>query len=274
MNTKALYAIMLAALIPLVSYFIVKNKSDKAIHMPGHYGYDTVINTVKRGKQVTDTQWRTLRDFSLKNQYGHPVNWETLKGKIVVADFFFTHCPSICPPMTRNMKMLQENINNGKRVGDRTNHNIHFLSFSVDPERDSVERLKYWQDRFQLNPEEWDLLTGEKKQIYDLAQQMLIGVKDGHGIDTSFVHSEMFVLIDTFRHIRGYYSGLDSLELRQLSHDVIMLTMEKDPNKRSFFEGKLTLIAVVMLVAIIGVGLLIFILKRKNATSGLDQQRS
>lgn len=266
---------MLAALVPLVSYFIVKNKSDKIIHMPGHYGYDTVINTVKRGKQVTDTQWRALSDFSLKNQYGHTINWDKLKGKIVIADFFFTHCPSICPPMTRNMQMLQENIHNGKRVGDRTNHSIHFLSFSVDPERDSVERLKYWQDRFQINPEEWDLLTGEKKQIYGMAQQMLIGVTDGHGIDTDFVHSEMFVLIDTFRHIRGYYSGLDSADLRQLSRDVIMLTMEKDPNKRSFFEGKLTLIAIVMLVAIIAVGFFIFILqKQKNATSRLDQQRS
>ena len=98
---------------------------------------------------------------------------------------------------------------------------------------------------------------------------------DGHGVDTNFVHTPDFILIDTFRHIRGYYNGLDSLELRQLSHDVIMLTMEKDPNKRSFFEGKLTLIAVVMLVAVIAVGLFIFILqKQKNANSRLDTERS
>jgi protein SCO1/2 len=266
---------MLAALVPLVSYFIVKNKSDNAIHMPGHYGYDTVINTVKRGKQVTDTVWRTLGDFSLTNQYGRTITWDSLKGKIVIAKFFFTHCPSICPPMTRNMKMLQENINNGKRVGDRTNHAIHFLSISFDPGRDSVERLKYWQDRFQINPEEWDLLTGDKQQIYGLSKQMLMTTVDGHGVDADFTHSPDFVLIDTFRHIRGYYNGLDSSELRQLSHDVIMLTMEKDPNKRSFFEGKLTLIAVVMLVAIIAVGLLLFILqKQKNANARLDPERS
>jgi protein SCO1 len=266
---------MIAALVPLVSYFIVKNKSDKVIHMPGHYNYDTVINNVKKGKQQTDTVWHQLSDFSLKDQYGHIVNWDSLKGKIVIADFFFTHCPSICPPMTRNMKLLQESITNGKRVGDRINHNIHFLSFSVDPERDSVERLKYWQDRFQINPEQWSLLTGEKKQIYDMAQQMLVGVTDGHGIDTSFVHSEMFVLVDTFRHVRGYYNGLDSADLRDLSHDVIMLTMEKDPNKRNFLEGKLGVIAVSMLIAIIAVGLLIFILqKQKNAAARLEKERS
>lgn len=266
---------MIAALVPLISYFIVKNKSDKAIHMPGHYNYDTVLNNVKKGKQNTDTVWHKLGDFSLKDQYGHTMNWDKLKGKIVIADFFFTHCPSICPPMTRNMKLLQESITSGKRVGDRINHKIHFLSFSVDPERDSVERLKYWQDRFQINPEQWSLLTGEKKQIYDMAQQMLVGVTDGHGIDTSFVHSEMFVLVDTFRHVRGYYNGLDSIDLRDLSHDVIMLTMEKDPNNRSFLEGKLGVIAVSMLIAIIAVGLLIFILqKQKNAAARLEKERS
>lgn len=262
-------------MVPLISYFIVKKKSDDIVHMPRHYNYDTVITDVKKGKQISDTVWHTLSDFSLKDQYGGIVNWDSLKGKIVIADFFFTHCPSICPPMTRNMKMLQESIHNGKRVGDKVNHKIHFLSFSVDPERDSVERLKYWQDRFQIDPEQWTLLTGEKKQIYDLAQQMLIAAEDGHGIDTDFVHSEKFVLIDTFRHIRGYYNGLDTSKLRQLSHDVIMLTMEKDPKNRSFFEGKLGLIAVVMLIAIIAAGLFVFILqKQRNATSRLEQERS
>jgi protein SCO1/2 len=135
--------------------------------------------------------------------------------------------------------------------------------------------LKYWQDRFQINPEQWWLLTGEKKQIYDMAQQMLVGVTDGHGIDTSFVHSEMFVLVDTFRHVRGYYNGLDSIDLRDLSHDVIMLSMEKDPNNRNFLEGKLGVIAVSMLIAIIAVGLLIFILqKQKNAAARLEKERS
>jgi protein SCO1/2 len=162
------------------------------------------------------------------------------------------------------MKRLAESINNGSRVGDRSNKQVHFLSFSIDPERDSVERLKYWADRFQVNPEQWWLLTGDKKEIYDLAiDQMKIGIVDGQGIDTSFIHTDHFVLIDSNRYVRGYYHGLDSASLAKLSEDLVLLTMEKDPKEKSFFDGKLQLIAVVFLLAIFGVGLLFYFLRKK-----------
>ena len=91
-----------------------------------------------------------------------------------------------------------------------------------------------------------------------------LGLIDGEGVDTNFVHSDKFVLIDSNRHVRGYYDGLDSVSLSHLSADLVMLTMEKDPNKKSFFAGKLQLIAVVFLLAIFGVGLLLFLLRQKN----------
>ncbi len=266
---------MLAALLPLISYFVVKRYSETAVQMPRHYFYDTVNVSVKNGKELTDTIWHTLADFSLVNQLGDSVSWKDLKGKIVIADFFFTHCPTICPLMTRNMKRLQESIHNGQRVGDRTNKKIHFLSFSIDPERDSVERLKYWADRFQVNPEQWWLLSGDKKTIYDFAiNEVKLGTIDGKGIDTSFIHSEKFVLIDSNRHVRGYYNGLDSVSLARLSGDIVLLTMEKDPKKKSFLAGKLQLLAVVVLVAIIAVGLFLFIFqkKRKDASTGLEKE--
>jgi protein SCO1 len=264
-NKTALYAVLLAILLPLTAYFIVKRQSEKNVLMPRHYLPDSVLSETKSGKRVSDTFWHKVSDFALTNQDGKPVSWDSLKGKIVIADFFFTHCPTICPPMTKNMKRLAESIHNGERVGDRTNKRVHFLSFSIDPERDSTERLKYWADRFQVNPEQWWLLTGDKKTIYNFAiNEIKLGLEDGEGIDTNFVHSDKFVLIDSNRHVRGYYDGLDSAALGQLSGDVVMLTMEKDPNDKTFLDGKLQLVAVVYLLAILGVGLLVYFLRKKS----------
>lgn len=263
-NKKALYALLLAVFVPLLCYFIIKGLSDSAIHMPRHYLADSTIIKTKKGKKISDTAWHKLPDFSLANQQGDTVSWSALKGKVVVADFFFTHCPTICPRLTSNMSWLQQSINNSQRVGDKTPDFLHFLSFSIDPERDSVPRLKHWADRFQVNPEQWWLLTGPKKEIYDMAiNEMKIGVIDGQGVDTNFIHTDHFVLIDTNRHVRGYYHGLDSASLRQLANDIILLTKEKDPSRKSFLAGKLQLIAVVFLVAILSVGVLLIIIRKK-----------
>lgn len=234
--------------------------------LPRHYFPDSVYQTTKRGKKVTDTSWHRLADFTLQNQLGDTVGWEDLQDKIIVADFFFTRCPTICPGMTQNMKRLAETIHNGKRVGDRTNRDIHFLSFSIDSERDSLPRLQYWANRFQINPETWWLLTGEKKQIYSQAiDEMKLGLVDGENVDSNFVHSSKFVLIDVNRQVRGYYNGLDPEELSQLQRDIILLTMEKNPNRRSFFEGKLVVMAVSFLLAILGVFLLLTLLKKNKS---------
>ncbi|HLG39288.1 MAG TPA: SCO family protein, partial [Chitinophagaceae bacterium] len=142
MNTKAFYALMLAVLVPLVSYFIVKRSSESAIHMPRHYFADSVIEVTRKGKLNTDTIWHQLPEILLTNQLGQKVSWKDIRGKIIVADFFFTHCPTICPSLTLSMKRLQEGITNSRRVGDKTPDFLHLISFSIDPERDSVERLK------------------------------------------------------------------------------------------------------------------------------------
>lgn len=264
-NKKAIYAVMLAMLLPLVAYFIVKRKSETAVTMPRHYLPDSVVTVTKKGKRVDDTVWHQVGDFNLVNQEGRRITWDSLKGKIVIADFFFTHCPTICPALTLNMKRMAESIHNGQRVGDRTNKQVHFLSISIDPERDSVERLKYWADKYQVNPEQWWLLTGDKKMIYDLViEEMKLGLVDGKGVDTNFIHTDRFVLIDSNRYVRGYYSGLDSAALGKLSNDLVLLTMEKDPKRRSFFEGKLLFIAVVFLLATLGMGLFLYFIRKKN----------
>src|SRR5688500_2271335 len=124
MSTKALYALILALLLPLVAYFIVKRYSVSAVQMPRPYLVDSVIEKTQRGKRVSDTVWHRLPDFSLVNQLGDTVSWKDLKGKIVVADFFFTRCPTICPGLTRNMKRLQESLTSAKRVGENSNKKV------------------------------------------------------------------------------------------------------------------------------------------------------
>jgi protein SCO1/2 len=267
---------MLALLVPIICYFIIKQAGDKHPLMPRHYIYDDIQIVNKKGKNVEDTIWHQLPNFTLTNQLGHKVSLDEIKGvtynnaeadtsnKVIVANFFFTHCPTICPTMTQNMKRLQQGITNSQRVGDKTPAFIQFLSFSVDPERDSVPRLKAWADRFQIDPVNWWLLTGDKKTIYDLCiNDMKLGLVDGEGVDTSFIHTDKFVLFDRNRNIRGYYSGLDSASLVKLSADIIFLSLEKDRTQKSFFAGKLQLMAIVFLICIMAVAVFVYLLKKK-----------
>lgn len=274
MNKTAIYGILIALIIPLAGYFIFKGLSADVGVMPRHYIYDSVTSKVEDGKLVSDTVWHKLPDFNLTNQMGQQVGWDDIGDKVVVADFFFTQCPTICPRMTLNMKKLQTGISNAQRVGNKEPNFIHFLSFSVDPERDSVRLLKRWADRFQINPSNWWLLTGDKKEIYDMSiNHMKLGLVDGKGIDTSFFHTDFFVLIDRDRHIRGYYHGLDSVDVSRLSRDIILLSLEKDPKRRSFFEGKLEMLAIVFLLALVGLGIFLYFLKREKQKHGTDNNK-
>ena len=281
MNKKAVYGILIALVIPLVAYFIMR--AVPPVAPPQRVFYDSVTTKISKGKQITDTVWRHVPDFSLTNQFGQQVSWKDMmhrrndsltEGKIVVVDFFFTHCPTICPIMTNNMKLLRDNIKSNNVVGDRSADFVQFLSVSVDPERDSVPELKKWADRFQVNPENWWLLTGNKKEIYDWAKNGLqLGIIDGGNVDSNFMHPQLFMLLDKDRVIRArrdkdgnvkMYNGLDSNSLRNLAEDIIFLSLEKDPKKKSPLAGQLELIAVVFAVAALGVILLLTGMKKET----------
>lgn len=263
LNKKGLYAVLMAFLLPLTCYFIIRHYSDEAVSMPRRYMPDSVSTRLENGKQVTDTQWHKVPDFRLINQMGDTVSLSDYDGKIIIADFFFTHCPTICPALTTNMRTVMQAITNAQRVGDKTNQHIRYMSFSVDPERDSVAQLKKWADRFQINPEQWDLLTGDKKVIYDLAiNDLKLALVDGKGIDTSFIHTDHFVLIDGKQNIRGYYHGLDSADLKRISRDAVLLTLEKDKSKKSGLPVKL--LSIVFLIAAVAVGLFMILFKKKK----------
>jgi protein SCO1 len=281
-NRTALYALVLVILVPLTAYFIIKQLSKDAIHIPQPVYEDTTISKVVNGKIRKETIWHKIPDFTLTNQDGKQVSLHDLVRidpetgdtvpKIIVANFFFTHCATICPGMTMNIKKLQESIKKSEKVGDRTADFVQFLSFSVDPDRDSVAALKKWADRFQINPETWWLLTGDKKTIYDLSlTHMNLSVQDPQGVDTGFFHTDIIVLIDRDRVVRmprdeygnpKTYRAGEERDLVKLSEDIILLMLEKDKKRKSFFAGKLELIGVVFLLALVGLGLFLIVLRK------------
>ena len=263
MSQKALLALCIAIFLPVVSYFIVKGVSRDAIHMPPHYYPDDFITTVKNGKQVNDTIWHQVADIKLQNQLGDTVSLHSLRGKIIVADYFFTHCPSICPFLTRNMKGLQDALK-GKDVTKRTDTSfVHFLSFSVDPERDSVEALKRYAGHFGVNSDVWWMLTGPKKTIYDFAlNEVKLGLQDGEGVDSNFIHTPKFVVIDKKGVVRGYYNGLDTLALSRLAEDITLLMLEKDKGEASPVLAQLKGLWPVYIAVIVAVVLFVWITRK------------
>lgn len=277
MSAKAIWGILLVLVLPLTAYVLLKNFTDRDVAMPRHYLPDSTLVVTKKGKQYVDTVWHRMPDFQLTNQQGEQVSWSDLEDKVVVANFFFTRCPTICPTLTLNMKALQDGIQRPRKVGPRDADFVHFLSFSVDPERDSVQQLKNWANRFQVNPANWWLLTGEKQQIYDMAiNEMRVPAEDGGQIDSNFIHTDVFVLLDKERRVRGYYHTIlpdkinggytaDSAVLAQLSRDIVLLALEKKKDEKFFLAGKLWLIAIIFVAAALGLLFLFrFLKKEKN----------
>jgi protein SCO1 len=233
LSKKALLALCLAVLLPLASYLLVKKFSDNAITMPRRYFADSVIDKVVNGKSVTDTVWHQVADIKLTNQLGQHVSLSDLKGKIIIADFFFTRCPSICPALTTNMKGLQDALKIKEVRKSLDSNFVQFLSFSVDPTRDSVPVLKHYADKYGVNHDTWWMLTGPRKEIYDFAlNELKLGLQDGGTVDSNFIHTGKFVLLDKERVVRGYYDGLDTVSLAKLAEDLTLLMLEKDRKKK------------------------------------------
>jgi protein SCO1 len=226
MKTRKLIAMLMVIILPLGSYLVVNSLSKDAVMMPKRYFYDTVLSATRDGKTTPDTQWHKVKPFKLTNQFGKEVSLDDLPGKIIIADFFFTSCPSICPTLTRNMKRLQDAF-------VKTDTIVRFVSFTVDPERDSAQRLKAYGDRFRINHDTWWMLTGSKKDIYDIAlHEFKANIAQEEGVDTGFIHTDKIFLLDKDRVVRGWYNGLDSNKLDLLIKDVVLLNMERDKKKK------------------------------------------
>jgi protein SCO1/2 len=226
MKNKSFITLLVVLVLPIASYLIVNSYSKDATGMPRRYFYDSVVTKLENGISVDDTLWHKIKPFKLKNQFGKEVGLEDFGGKIIIANFFFTSCPSICPTLTKNMKKLQTAFL-------KTDSIVRFVSFTVDPARDSVEKIKAYGDKYNINHDTWWMLTGPKNKIYDLAlNEFKASIASDTKIDTNFIHTEKFFLLDRDRVIRGWYNGLDSTNLDKLIKDVILISMERDKKKK------------------------------------------
>lgn len=226
MKKTTIITLLVVIVLPVVTYLFVENLSRDAVQMPRRYFYDTVVVKREKGKEISDTVWHKVKPFKLKNQFGKEVGLDDLNGKIVVANFFFTSCPSICPKLTRNMKRLQDAFK-------KTDTIVRFVSFTVDPERDSVQKIKAYGDKFSIDHDTWWMLTGDRKVIYDVAlNEFKASIASEGNIDTGFIHTEKFFLLDRDKVVRGWYNGLDSVNLGRLIKDVVLLNMERDKKKK------------------------------------------
>ena len=186
------------------------------------------VMTVRRelnGREVTDTLFRTLPDFRMTNQQGQVITQEAVKGKIHVADFFFARCPGICPKMSSQMQRVQDAFLNDS--------DVVILSYTVDPKNDTVAALERYADQYGAQPGRWHLLTGGKREIYDLAKRgYYVTAKEDDSTSTNledqFVHTDKFVLVDRDGVIRGFYNGTSREDVDKLILEIKVLLHESN----------------------------------------------
>jgi protein SCO1/2 len=208
--------------LPAITYFYVTQGSNNFIKLEviGHEGHQ-------------------IPDFSFINQNNEVVINDSFKGNIYITNFFFTSCPTICPVMTKNMAYVQDKLS--------TFPNIKFLSHTVDPLNDTPERMLNYVNELKvknvnINLSNWDFVTGEKEELYKIAQSYFVNVSMDSLAPGGFLHSEYFVLIDKEGRVRsgidknnnvvGVYDGTNDAQMKDLVNDVNVLMAEyKKPKK-------------------------------------------
>jgi len=196
-------------------YNVLTPEKKLPIYQPSMVSFQLVDSTIQHIKR-----FHKIDNFSLLNQNNSIVTNETYDGKIYVADFFFTTCPGICPIMKENMITLQDEF-----IDD---DNILLLSHTVMPEIDSVKVLKKYSQEKGVVDSKWNLVTGDKKQIYNLARKSYLVAEDiasSNGYE--MIHTENFVLVDSKRRIRGFYDGTDKNVMSNLINDIKILKREE-----------------------------------------------
>lgn len=179
-------------------------------------GNKQITEQVIDGKTVYDTAYHTIPDFKFVNQDSSWVTQDTFDGKIYVADFFFTSCPTICPTMKTQMLRIYKAFEN--------QNDVSLLSHSIDPTHDSVAVLKSFADRLGVSSSKWHFVTGNKKAIYDIGQKSyLVSAQEDEEAAGGFIHSGAFILIDKQKRIRGYYDGTEEKEVDRLIKDIKLL---------------------------------------------------
>lgn len=207
---KTILIALAMLLLPFLAFALVNWWENKYDRLPV-LGPVTQIN----GKAVQ----HYVHSFALTNQDGQLFRSSAWKNRIVIVNFFFTRCGSICPKMTKHLQSVANTFS-----ADST---IRIVSLTVDPERDTPAALQQYAAAYNMNNRQWTLLTGDKKDIYRLARKdFFLTATDGDGGENDFIHSDQLVLLDSHQQIRGYYSGIDDKQVAQLIHDIKKLRHE------------------------------------------------
>ena len=195
-------------------YSALKPQKTLPIYNPADVNPELVDSTVQY-----KSKYHTIADFSFVNQNGDTITQKNYEGKIYVADFFFTTCGSICPKMTTNLEEVQKAVLNNPKV--------MLLSHTVFPEVDSIPVLKEYAVKHHVVDSKWNLVTGDKKEIYTMARKSYLAVKLGRPDQLyDMVHTENFVLVDQKRSVRGFYDGTNKEEIKRLLEDINFLSQE------------------------------------------------
>lgn len=195
-------------------YSALKPQKTLPIYNPADVNPELVDSTVQY-----KSKYHTIADFSFVNQNGDTITQKNYEGKIYVADFFFTTCGSICPKMTTNLADVQKAVLNNPKV--------MLLSHTVFPEVDSIPVLKAYAIKHGVVDSKWNLVTGDKKEIYTMARKSYLAVKLGRPDQLyDMVHTENFVLVDQKRRVRGFYDGTNKEEIKRLLDDIDFLCKE------------------------------------------------
>ena len=211
----ALVILGLSVIIIAFFYKALKPTAVLPVYQPAMVTPELVDESIQYVKK-----YHTIAPFSMTNHNGESITEKDYENTIYVADFFFTTCPSICPIMTKNMYTLQQKLS--------PYPDVKLLSFSVTPEIDSVAQLKRYALENKVNDSRWNLVTGNKKEIYQLARKSYLVVKeDGDGGPHDMIHTENFVLVDKQKRIRGYYDGTQASAIDDILRDIVILIEEK-----------------------------------------------
>ncbi|GGZ75354.1 SCO family protein [Algibacter mikhailovii] len=205
---------VISLIIIFIIYYTLNVYQPLPIYQPAMVSTALVDSTIQHQRK-----YHKIADFSLVNQNGQTITQKDYLDKIYIADFFFTTCQTICPIMTNHMAIIQKEI-----IQD---DDIMLLSHSVTPEIDTVAQLKRYALKKGVNDKKWNLVTGDKKEIYKLARKSYLAVKDnGDGGPFDMVHTENFMLIDKKKQIRGFYDGTDPEDISRLLDDIQILKQE------------------------------------------------
>jgi protein SCO1/2 len=212
------YWILLLIPVLFIGWYVYNKQEQKPIRTLPYFG-KKLYNNEK------DTVYHTVKSFSFINQFNESVTDETTKNTIYVTDFFFTTCQSICPVMSTQLERVYHQFKNDK--------DVLILSHTVSPEEDSVNILMDYAKLHGVKDRKWLFLTGDKKQLYDMARKSyLLNMEEGNGDENDFIHTQNFALIDKEKHLRGFYDGTDSVDVTRLITDIKLLQEEYAYKKR------------------------------------------